>query len=87
MDKIVIAINGKEINNQSVATQQDKDQAYKSAIDQFTNSKGDVDVDTLRKILKAISSLLEIKENQGGKIDENFYEQTEPRKEANHLFE
>jgi len=87
MDKIVIAINGKEVGNQPVATQQDKDQAYKSAIDQFTNSKGDVDVDTLRKILKAISSLLEIKENQGGKIDENFYEQTEPKKEANHLFE
>ena len=58
MDKIVIAINGKEVGNQPVATQQDKDQAYKSAIDQFTNSKGDVDVDTLRKILKAISSLV-----------------------------
>lgn len=87
MEKIVIAINGNNSNNQPEATQQDKDQTYKSAIEQFVNSKSDIDVDTLRKILKAISTLLEIKENDGGKIDQNFYEQTEPRKEANHLFE
>ena len=87
MDKIVIAISGDNNSNKNIATQDQKDEAYKTAINKFTNDKNNVDVDTLRKILKAISSLLEIKENDGGKIDENFYEQTEPRKEANHLFE
>lgn len=86
MNKIVIAITSSD-NKNNAATQEDKDRAYKSAIEQFTNNKQDIDVDTLRKILKAISSLLQIKEGGNSKIDSDFYEQTEPRKEADHLFE
>lgn len=64
-----------------------KDQAYREAISKFTNMKGDVDIDTLRKILKAISALVNIKENDPPELDgENFYEQTEVKGPASNLF-
>lgn len=81
--KIIISIG----SGSKPASQEDKNQAYKQAVEQFANDKNDVDVDTLRKILKAISSLISIKEKDPDKNKENFNEQTEVATRANHLFE
>lgn len=85
MDKIVIAISNSG-NDNKPATQEQKDSAYKEAVDKFSNSKEDVPVDTLRKILKAISTLLEYKENDATGIDTNFHEQTDVKNKASDLF-
>jgi hypothetical protein len=91
MDKIVIAISN---TGKTPASKDQKEQVYKSAVEQFVNApKKEIDVDTIKKILKAIATLLEAKENDNALNDfnldteSNFYEQTQPKKLSNHLFE
>lgn len=82
MNKIISAIKKPEAE-----TKENFEKAYKRAVDNFVNDKKDVDVDTLRKVLKAISALSEAKEKEKDRMEDNFYEQTEVKKRANHLFE